>query len=622
METLILEAGVDGPGFMPSRSTGNKAAKTTCGANSDSEGHSDGSPVLIMTDSDPLSMSSDQLSNEDAIQNSLEQTGPPFEHAAKRLKYSRLAATVTVTFVALVISIGIALLVAEEADRETSLEDMMQPLDSEAQRNVAQQRRLEDAASESGVPLVCHTAQEGEPCHAAVTWAMQDGVLSNPEWYEPLEADSTFEAFQALLHDGRHEANCSRPCKPGSTSQAFKLPSRAQLQPRVSGEWIARRRRWKDMNSCRRRHPWDGSFDLPRGWRCTGKVVEPAPELPPPAGVPNAPYINHYNGSNPLGIVADARRSQNYFVLLGDWGRHDAPGPCQMAVADKLKAYVAKQKELEKTLLAVGLVGDNFYWTGATPEAWDRQWEPAYETRNPNSILHKIPWIATLGNHDYGDNDPYAFCPHHNPRGTIDGQAYSSHQLNRDRNPTRPEGTEHYWFPDYNFHYEIPEASLEFISLDTNYNNVVCNLGPDSNGFREAFGKCYGRPHVEAFMRGVSEAGKELLRERARNGTANTTVILQHYPGACQKDIFEAALAGRQTKVLCAYGHVHDQKCEGNDSSGNCNMVLTGGGGGCCGNHRAGFTAVHLTDDGGFVTDLRSPDVSLPADNCHMYRRI
>jgi len=317
-------------------------------------------------------------------------------------------------------------------------------------------------------------------------------------------------------------------------------------------------------------------------------------------------------------------RSKNYFLLLGDWGRHDAPGPCQMEVARKLKTYVSRQKSDGKTVLAVGLAGDNFYWTGATPTSWDRQWEPAYETRNPSSVLlHKIPWIATLGNHDYGDNDPYAFCSRHSPRGEIDGQAYSSHQLNRDRNPTRPEGTDHYWFPDYNFHYEIPEASLEFISLDTNYANVVNNLGPDSEGFREAFRKCHGREHVAAFMRKVGEAGTRLLRERARNGTANTTVTLQHYPGSCQKDVFEAIAreAGRITRVLCAYGHVHDQKCEGWEE-GTCNMVLTGGGGGCCGNHRAGFTAVHLTEDGGFITDLESDDVSLPASRCHMYRRI
>lgn len=517
----------------------------------------------------------------------------------------------------LVLSSGFAFLVAESEDG----------MDSEGGPGFGDGDRRLDGMAARDESLACRTAQEGEPCHAAVTWAMQDGVLSNPEWYEPLDADSTFEEFQSLFHHGRHEAGCPLPCMSGTSSsqiQASELPAEAStLDLHALSEPISRRRRWKDMTACRRRHSWEGNADLPKGWRCTGKKVEPAPDLPPPAPVPNHPYVNHYNGSNPLEIVADPQRSNNYFLILGDWGRHDAPGPCQMEVAKKLKSYVSKQKDQGKTLLAVGLAGDNFYWTGATPTSWDKQWEPAYETRNPKSVLHKTPWIACLGNHDYGDNDPYAFCPHHNPRGEIDGQAYSSHQLNRDRNPTRPEGTEHYWFPDYNFHYEIPQASLEFISLDTNHANVVNNLGPNSEGFREAFQKCHGRAHVAAFMKRVSEAGTKLLRERARNGTASTTVILQHYPGSCQKDVFEAAAreVGRTTKVLCAYGHVHDQKCEGWEH-GTCNMVMTGGGGGCCGNHRAGFTAVHLTEDGGFTTELESGEVSLSASHCHMYRRV
>jgi len=546
------------------------------------------------------------------------------DHARTSLSKTRkriVAITVVLAFIALVLSTGFAFLVADGAEGKVEAERQ----GSERRLSVAPERsRLDDNNSESA--FACRTVHEGELCHAAVTWAMQDGVLSNPDWYEPLDASSTFEEFQALLHQGRHEAGCPAPCESASSSQAKVLelpPPVPVLEYHTMQEPISRRRRWKDMTSCRRRHPWYGSHDLPTGWRCTGKRVETAPNHRSLAALPDQPYLSHYNGSNPLQIAADPKRSKNYFLLLGDWGRHDSPGPCQMEVARKLKMYVSKQKASGKTLLAVGLAGDNFYWTGATPGSWDRQWEPAYETRNPNSVLHKIPWIATLGNHDYGDNDPYAFCPHHSPRGEIGSQAYSSHQLNRDRNPTRPEGTEHYWFPDYNFHYEIPEASLEFISLDTNYANVVNNLGPDSEGFREAFRKCYGREHVAAFMKRVSEAGVRLLRERARNGTANTTVILQHYPGSCQKDVFEttAREAGRTTRVLCAYGHVHDQKCEGWEH-GSCNMVLTGGGGGCCGNHRAGFTAVHLTEDGGFTTDLESDDVSLPASRCHMYRRM
>ena len=77
------------------------------------------------------------------------------------------------------------------------------------------------------------------------------------------------------------------------------------------------------------------------------------------------PYINNYDGLNPLGIKPHGQRasalmspvakrrtkgalaffrhdpgksqgSQNYFLMIGDWGRADSPGQCQRAVADHL----------------------------------------------------------------------------------------------------------------------------------------------------------------------------------------------------------------------------------------------------------------------------------------------
>jgi len=100
-------------------------------------------------------------------------------------------------------------------------------------------------------------------------------------------------------------------------------------------------------------------------------------------------------------------------------------------------------------------------------------------------------------------------------------------------------------------------------------------------------------------------------------------VILQHYPKLCQKDIFIDALPEwrkAQTKVLCAYGHVHEQRCDEVDASGNCITMLTGGGGGCCepAIESAGFTAVSLTDekDGGFKTEIATPRTQVPPGEC------
>jgi hypothetical protein len=344
-----------------------------------------------------------------------------------------------------------------------------------------------------------------------------------------------------------------------------------------------------------------------------GSVSEPRAEQPT---APPAPYVNLYNGSNPLSIRAAPKRDDNYFLILGDWGKSGGPGSCQWKVANMMKAYVLSQSKAGKTLLAIVTVGDNFYWTGATPASWGSQWLPVYGTNDPTSPLHGIPWLAGLGNHDFGDNDPYAYCPHVKPLATYEGQPYGCQQFNRDRNPMRPAGTAAYWMPDYNFHYEIPEADLEFIFVDTNAAYVSNELY--SAGFLASRAKCGGAAEVVNFLSRIRTSGEDLLRQRARQGTAKTTVILQHYPelGNSTRQLFEDALSGRQTKVIGAYGHAHDQMCMGRDASGNCDMVLTGGGGGCCMANYGGFTAVHLNADGGFTTDVESGGVRLPRGSC------
>jgi len=58
---------------------------------------------------------------------------------------------------------------------------------------------------------LCHTAEPGEPCHEGVVWAMRYGLEAHPEWYPELKANSTFEDFQAHLHQGKFQ-NCPMPC--------------------------------------------------------------------------------------------------------------------------------------------------------------------------------------------------------------------------------------------------------------------------------------------------------------------------------------------------------------------------------------------------------------------------
>lgn len=339
----------------------------------------------------------------------------------------------------------------------------------------------------------------------------------------------------------------------------------------------------------------------------------------PPRGFDG--YTFFYHGENPLHIQADPKREMNYFLIIGDWGTPGGPGPCQLAVADAMKAYIAEQREAGMTLLFVGTVGDNFYWTGIQPQSWDVSWAAPYGVNDPSSPLFQVPWLATLGNHDYGNDDTFAFCPGVQPLFSIHGQPYAGLQMNRDRNPKRPRpsdlNTTHFWYPDYSYHYSIPEADLEVISFDTNA-GFIDMLGGDEGGHKMAFKTCQGRGAVETFLSKVASASTDLLVRRAQQGTAKTVVLLQHYPGQCQKEVFMDALPDERkghVHVLCAYGHVHDQRCDGFE--GTCHTVMTGGGGGCCDHDvQAGFTAVQLTADGGFEVDVESGRVKLPSKGC------
>jgi len=58
----------------------------------------------------------------------------------------------------------------------------------------------------------CHTTQEGEDCFAEVRWAMERGMKMHRDWYEDLDMSSSFEDFQAMLHDRKPDI-CKQPCK-------------------------------------------------------------------------------------------------------------------------------------------------------------------------------------------------------------------------------------------------------------------------------------------------------------------------------------------------------------------------------------------------------------------------
>jgi len=58
----------------------------------------------------------------------------------------------------------------------------------------------------------CHTAKVGEACYEGVEWAMEKGIRQEPDWYPGLNRTSSFEDFQAILHESQHH-HCPAPCK-------------------------------------------------------------------------------------------------------------------------------------------------------------------------------------------------------------------------------------------------------------------------------------------------------------------------------------------------------------------------------------------------------------------------
>ena len=95
---------------------------------------------------------------------------------------------------------------------------------------------------------------------------------------------------------------------------------------------------------------------------CTARNAKPgatAGSTKRPA--PGSQYTNHYESENPLGIKPDPVRSNNYFIILGDWGKFGGPssGDCMDSVAKMILRFAAKQKAAGKKLLFVAVVGDN-----------------------------------------------------------------------------------------------------------------------------------------------------------------------------------------------------------------------------------------------------------------------
>ena len=86
-----------------------------------------------------------------------------------------------------------------------------------------------------------------------------------------------------------------------------------------------------------------------------------------------------------------------------------------------MSKYVTDQKAAGKTLLFVAVVGDirQLLLSGQSGDTWSQQCSNVYGTQDPSSVLYGVPFLAVMGNHDYGDTDPYAAYQWVRPFATV-----------------------------------------------------------------------------------------------------------------------------------------------------------------------------------------------------------
>jgi hypothetical protein len=323
---------------------------------------------------------------------------------------------------------------------------------------------------------------------------------------------------------------------------------------------------------------------------------------------PGSPYILNYNKNpNYLNIKSYPNITDNYFMILGDWGGPPEFTEYQYKVATAMKNYVQNEKHGKLPLFII-TVGDNFYWTGLdSTDNMAKQWSNIY-----GDLASKVYWFPAMGNHDWGNSDPWSVCPEKKPGAVqINQQYYGCNQLNPG-NPLdninnkgglpRPNNLNTYHFPEYSHHYEIPELFLEVIILTCDYTDCG-GIGGDGGDKENCNGhKCGGWDTAQNCgnssnmcdkLKLIGKASQNLLISRAQNTTNKNIIISQHYDGdaANVRNIFINNLPPdkKNINVFSTAGHVHDQQQPNN------NVLISGGGGGCCSNY-IGTTGFYIVN--------------------------
>lgn len=311
--------------------------------------------------------------------------------------------------------------------------------------------------------------------------------------------------------------------------------------------------------------------------------------------------FNYNTNDNHLNINVK-KDMDNYFFVLGDWGAGEETGCAlaQIAVANKMIDYYNKHKST-KNLLFILTLGDNFYWTGLNNDT--NPITNMFNTRWANTYgpLCNYKWLAGMGNHDWGDNDPYCVCPSDNPYTTIGDQPYQCNQLNKtnddyNKGGNRPEvsnndypniTTNNYYMPDFGYHYTINDLDLEIIVTSQSGDNEFGEVGGSGGtGDKQMIKNCGGADKAQAKLTDIANAGRVLIKQRSLLSKNKNIIVTQHYDNL-EHTMYDNFVYNNKTKnlqLISASGHIHQTYCDqySKTDSTFCTGIVAGGGGGCC----------------------------------------
>eukprot|EP01084_Bolivina_argentea_P037474 69323_1 len=122
------------------------------------------------------------------------------------------------------------------------------------------------------------------------------------------------------------------------------------------------------------------------------------------------------------------------------------------------------------------------------------------------------------------------------------------------------------------------------------------------------------------YLAKIANASENMMVERAKTSDASNILIMQHYPGEYKRlsSLFKDNRVNTSNDdiVWSIFGHAHVQKCDHTDErSGECDAILSGGGGGCCMEKSLrGFYVIGFNENGEMIQPLKFNDPSISCE--------